>query len=454
MKIRTKWLAIFLVLGLVVAACGDGEGTTTTGESQATTTEGGGDTTTTGEQMAQPTVDVGVDLDAGVIKVGLLSDLSGVFSALVTPVVAGYQAKVAEINSRGGINGLQIELVIEDTVYEEDIHVQKYAEIKDEVVIIGHSTGSPHTIDILPDLVADEIAAIPLTWYSGWTDPELSSNLLHHGTPYCIESMNVIGYLAEQNPDAATIAIASNAGDYGQDSAQGAKLAAEALGLEVVYDGEGKVNAADEASLAEVAQGIIAAGADIVWVSTSPTPYSSIYGQVLGAGVQAMWSGSFVDWNQAFIGPESQIRDAAVRDMTFGFPFPTWSDDNPGTMAAVELIKAAAPDSPSSEYFLEGVVEAVLLEQVLLAAYESGDMTQAGVLNAARAMTAVDFNGLAPSESYVGSPNEQLQRLMWIVKPSIEDLEAGGTGIEVVAAEYTSQIAADYEFTEACFKLS
>jgi len=458
MKMKSKWIAIVLALGLVLAACGDDDTTDTTEAAAPDTTEAETPDTTEAEtpdtteaEGEMILTDSGVDLEAGTITVGLLSDLTGVFSALVQPVVTGYEAQIEAINAAGGINGLEIVLEIRDTVYSVDTHVQLYNEIKDSVVTIGHSTGSPHTVAIKDQLAEDNMFAIPLTWYSGWSDPAINANIVPHGTPYCLESMNVLGYLLDQNPDAATIAIASNAGDFGQDSAQGAKLAAETLGLEVVYDGEAKINAADEATLAEVANGIIGSGADLVWVTTSPGAYSGIYGQALAAGVTATWSGSFVAWNFGFLGEESPIRDAIQRDWIFAYPISPWSADNPGTAAAREVIQAFDPDAPPYEYYLEGVLEARLLEAILNAAYDSGDMTRAGVLAAAKSLESMSWDGLAPDQSFVGDTNDIVQRLVNIVRPSAADLEAGGSGLALVEADYTSDIAAAYQFDETCF---
>ena len=457
MKMKSKWIAIVLALGLVLAACGDDDSADTTEAAAPDTTEAETPDTTEAETPdtteAEEIIltDFGVDLEAGTITVGLLSDLTGVFSALVQPVVTGYEAQVEAINAAGGVNGLEIVLEIRDTVYSVDTHVQLYNEIKDSIVTIGHSTGSPHTVAIKDQLAEDNMFAIPLTWYSGWSDPAINANIVPHGTPYCLESMNVLGYLLDQNPDAATIAIASNAGDFGQDSAQGAKLAAETLGLEVVYDGEAKINAADEATLAEVANGIIGSGADLVWVTTSPGAYSGIYGQALAAGVTATWSGSFVAWNFGFLGEESPIRDAIQRDWIFAYPISPWSADNPGTAAAREVIQAFDPDAPPYEYYLEGVLEARLLETILNAAYDSGDMTRAGVLAAAKNLESMSWDGLAPDQSFVGDPNDIVQRLVNIVRPSAADLEAGGSGLTLVEADYTSDIAAAYQFDETCF---
>ena len=459
MKMKTKWLAIFLALGLVLAACGGGT-TATTEASTATTqapdtpdTTQAPDTpdTTTAEDMVIAT-DIGVDLEAGTITVGLLSDLTGVFSALVKPVVAGYQIAIDDLNARGGINGLTVVLEVRDTVYQLDTHVQQYEELRDKVVTIGHSTGSPHTNAIRELLAEDNMFAVPLTWYSGWSDPALNANVLPHGQPYCLEALNVLAYIVSQNPDAATIAIASNAGDFGQDSAQGAKIAAEQLGLTVVYDGEGKINAADEATIAEVVTGIVGNPADIVWVTTSPTAYGGIYGQALANGVVATWSGSSVAWIPSFLGPEPEgFADAVQRDWIFALPYSPWGADNPGTEAAVEMLTAADPEITPFDYYLEGVGEALLLEKILNEAYASGDMTRAGVLAAAKSLEGFTTGGLWPDQDFVGEPNDIVGRTAIMVKPSVADLGAGNSGLEILDPAYTSDIAAAYQFDETCF---
>ena len=81
----------------------------------------------------------------------------------------------------------------------------------------------------------------------------------------------MIGYLSDvamgNGIASPTLALATFPGDYGLDSAAGAKLAAEALGLEVVYDGSGKVIPGQDNS--PVGNAIAQSGADIVWVASS-----------------------------------------------------------------------------------------------------------------------------------------------------------------------------------------
>ena len=464
MKTKIRWLAWLMVLGLILAACGDDAGSDTTEaggteETTATTAAGSTEETTAttaaeggeGGEAGDIATDFGVDLEAGVIRVGMLSDLTGPFGPLVSAILAGSQAYWADVNANGGINGLQVELVTRDTQYVVDNHIAFYNEIKDQVVMIGHSTGSPHTVAINADLQADSMLTIPLTWYSGWSDSSINAVLLSHGTPYCLEAHNTLGYIATEHLDSpSTIAIASLPGDYGQDSAQGAKLAAEALGLEIVYDGEAAIIPTDEASLTTVANGIADSGADIAWVATTPSTFSAIFGQALAAGYQGTWSGPSPSWSPAYIAPDSPIKDAITASFVGGTYTAGWT--TPGAEEFTPILEAAG--LPLSDYYFEGIVEAKIVEAALRAAYDSGDMTRAGVLAAGKSLEAVDFGGIAPSESYVGADNDRLQRVGYVFAPDPEGL-AGGTsgGRTDLATMYTSDIAASFEFTGACYKL-
>ncbi|HVR33298.1 MAG TPA: ABC transporter substrate-binding protein [Acidimicrobiia bacterium] len=457
MRAKSRWLALLLVLGLVLVACGGDSGTTDT-TAATTTTEAPGDTTATTEAPddddeeapMEIATDFGVDLDAGVIRVGMLSDLTGPFGPLVSAIVAGAQAYWDDVNANGGIEGLQVELVVRDTVYVVDNHIQFYNEIKDDVVALGHSTGSPHTVALNADLIADGMLAIPLTWYSGWSDSSMNSNLLSHGTPYCIEAMNTIGYLTTEHLDgASTIAIASLPGDYGQDSAAGAKLAAEAAGLEIVYDGEGAIIPTDESAITSVANGIADSGADIAWVATTPGTFSAIFGQALAAGYQGTWSGPSPSYSPAYVAPDSPIKDAIAASFVGGTYTASWVDSPQWH----DLILDAG--LPVSDYYFEGIIEAKILEAALRQAYANGDMTRQGVLDAAKSLESVTFDGLGPDESYVGADNDRLQRQGYIYVPDPEGLAAGTSGGRVdVASLYTSDLAANYEFTGACYTLA
>ncbi|MGD2042615.1 MAG: ABC transporter substrate-binding protein [Acidimicrobiia bacterium] len=461
MKAKSKWLAIFLVLGLVLAACGgdDGgsdeettttEGTTETTEEDMTTTTEGDMTSTTEGDMMDIATDVGVDLDAGTITIGYLTDQTGAFSPLVTQINAGIEAYWADVNANGGINGLEVVLDFADTAYNGEQHVQLFEERKDDVVAFGHSVGSPQTVSINPGLQEQGILAIPLTWYSGWSDPAYNSNVVPHGAPYCIEAMNSIEYMVDDSGiDSPTIAIASIPGDYGLDASAGAKLAAEALGLEIVYDGAGAIIPGDTTSYIEVGNAIAEADPDIVYHTGIPwLGWPEVYSQaVITNGLEALWSGAAPSWGPNYVAADSGIGDEITRDFYWAFPNQPWDGDSDGAANVRDLMTAAG--APPSDFYAEGFVESEILRQALERAYENGDMTQSGVLAAAKSLESVEFNGLAQTEQYVGEPNDIVQRTVHMMRPA-PDAE---TGSMLVEADYTSPTAAAFEFTEACYQL-
>ena len=459
---------LLFVLALVAAACGGDDdtaettaapsdtGTTETTEAMddsTETTEAMDDSDDGAEDMAPPTVDVGVDLEAGTIQIGLLSDLTGPFGPLVSAIVAGQEVYWGNVNANGGIHGLQVELVVRDTVYDPVNHVQFYEELKDQVVAFGHSTGTPQTLAINEDLQSDGILAIPLTWYSGWTDPDINANLLPHGTPYCLEAMSMIEYLAGVAADngiaAPTLAVASIPGDFGLDAMAGALAAAEALNIEVVSDGSGTIIPGQDQT--PIADAIVGSGADIVYVTATPGLFGEVYGGSVAQGFQALWSGAGPSYNPVFL--DGALADAVQRDFYGSFYLSPWGSDSAGMQELMALFAAANPDAPATDYYGEGFVEAKIMHDALNAAYESGDMTQAGVLAAAKSLTTVDFNGLAPSESYSGAPNDIVQRTITVFRPDAALRAAGGTGTNLIEAAYTGSIAAAYEYTGACYEL-
>ncbi|HHC08199.1 MAG TPA: hypothetical protein ENK55_05740, partial [Actinobacteria bacterium] len=197
-----RWTILVFVLALVAAACGGGGGgeTTTTKAPEATTTTagggGGGEGTTTtaggGGEMEMKT-DFGVDVESKTIKIGMLPDLTGIFSSLVTDTTDAQKVYWDRVNANGGIDGWKVELVIEDTNYNVEQHLEKYEKIRNEVLFISTATGSPTNVAALPKYIEDQMVFSPLSFYSGWAIPDFDQNLaLEKYTNYCIEAINVM----------------------------------------------------------------------------------------------------------------------------------------------------------------------------------------------------------------------------------------------------------------------
>jgi ABC-type branched-subunit amino acid transport system substrate-binding protein len=442
-----KWLAASMAASLGVAIAGY----TGVGASTDTTEPAGG-----GEPVEVDT-DIGVTDET--ITVGMLADLSGIFSPLVVEIVAAQEVYWDMVNREGGIAGRQVELVIEDNAYDVPTHMEKYDALRDEVAILSQSTGSPHTSAIADQLVDDDLVAIALSWYSGWPDPDFGQNVFESYTSYCVESMNGLEWL-NTNRDVQTVAIISFPGEYGGDGATGAAMAAEALGLEVVYDGAGEVTPPSPENpnpdWSGVVQQIVASDADVVWTTVNPTALASIMASAVGQGYDGLWSGNSPSYSFKLLGTEvAPLLDEFYIASTY---IVTWGTDVPGMAEVVDEMTAARPDLAVSDVYILGWTEAQIAHAILEQAAANGDMTRAGIVAAANEVT-VDFNGLAPSQTWAGDPNDFIVRESYIYDVTLDEYDpitlgegVGSTGWELLEGPYVGEVATDFTYEGPCFE--
>jgi ABC-type branched-subunit amino acid transport system substrate-binding protein len=473
MRKVTKGFAPLVALALVAAACGgddDDAAEESTAEESSEMSEESSEMSEESSEMSEESsemseesseppaeilTDFGVTEDT--IRIGLNADLSGIFAPLVTQIVDGQEAYWEIVNDEGGIAGRQVELVILDNAYDVPTHLENYAEMADEgeegVVMFSQSTGSPHTAATAADLVSDNLLAIPLSWYSGWADPAVGANVMELYTSYCFESMNGVEQLAGAN-SATTIAIISFPGEYGQDGAQGAKIAAEALGLEVVYDGEGAVVPGSDQT--PVITELLNAAPDIVWATINPTTLAEILGGAYAQGLTAKWGGNSPTWNYQLLATD--LAPAADDVYTHNTYTALWGAiDTPGMTAMIDGMRAKRPEAVLSDTYIVSWTEGIATKAILEQAAANGDMTRAGVVAALQDVT-VDFQGLAPDQTWGGEPNDFVIRESYIYDvdlasytPEATVSDEGGTGFILLEGPYVGTVAEGFEFTEACF---
>jgi ABC-type branched-subunit amino acid transport system substrate-binding protein len=471
MRKRFSLLLLIVVMALVAASCSSSSDDTTTtagssGGGDTTTTAGssGGEDTTTTAGSAAMKADFGVDVDAKTIKIGMLADLTGLFAPLVVDITDAQSAFWDNVNANGGLDGWTVELVVEDTNYNVEQHLEKYEKIRGDVLALGQSTGSPTNVAALPKYKEDTMVFIPLSWYSGWAVPEFDGGLaMEQYTNYCLEAMNILGFA--QDMGATKIALATFPGDYGQDGAAGVKKAIEFYDtLELVYDGEAAVIPGQDQT--EVVTGIVESGADWTFLTTNSSIAAEIMGGAAQAGYVGAWTGSTPTYDFRLLdSPVAPIIDASYYQSGYNVP---WGTDVPGAAEMTEVLTAAYPDRRPSDAFAIGWSYSLSLKQALEAAIASGDLTRAGFAAAVNSLTAVDFGGLAPTQSFAGTPNEYVQRQSAIYKPSLEEYTAAGGAEQTLSQEgggttgsttspsggfFVSDATAAYDFSGACYEL-
>ena len=468
---RLRWSGVLLcVLILVVSACEGGDGTDVEADDGAAgdslqDDDGGDDTDSDDDDgrddggAAAVDHDFGVDYENRVIRVGVNTDQTGLFSAIATLTTDAQEVYWEWLNDRGGIQGWKVETVILDNGYDVAKHIENYDVMAGEgdrgVVMFSQSWGSPQTAAIAERLVEDQIAAIPVSWYSGWADPDIGQNVFEMMVSYCVEGMNGTEYMSEQH--GGKLALATAPGEYGEDGAAGVKIAAETLGLEIVYDGQGALVPGTDIS--PVVSGIIGSGADWVWLATDPSTTANLIGEAVSQGFTGQWSGNAPSWSAGLL----ELPSAGLFDEYFTYSAYTalsGSSDLRGMSDIVDAMGQYRPDEPLEDYYILGWLQGLITTQILDKAISSGDLTRAGVLAAAQTVT-VDLHGLAPEQTWNGEPDDYIVRETYLYDVDMSTYQPEATmldgrasaGYNLLEGPYVSQVAQDWSY-EPCFQAS
>jgi len=421
----TKPLVLVAALGLVVAACSPSTSTDTTEAPTATTQAPTADTTapaadtTTSEAMQGLAFDVGFDEATGTIKVGALAAITGPIAGIGASLLGGHQVYWAGVNANGGIAGVYpIDVVVRDNAYNPETNVIVYNEIKDEVLGFSSAIGTPTTATIFEDAAAANIIVAAGSLASQWA---LTSNVvlnLASGT-YFAQFANA-AYWAMEVADPAVITADSVVGiiypadDYGQDCKNGYDFGQENQGFNAAYEA---TYAPTDTDFSGQIGGAAAAGVDVLFVCTTPTPLATMLGTAAAIEYSPAVLGSSPSYNPVLPGALGGGDEAAGLALFSSFPYyglgagPSFEDETPGMAdlrADLEAYGTDLPPEAINAFYFFGYAQAQTFHAILETAVANGDISRAGLLAAIDMVQNVDLGyGLGPV-GYGPTPAERI----------------------------------------------
>lgn len=406
-----KWLrSVFGIVACVAVLAGGCSESKVSPAEPAPSDDGDVDEVKVGEVAT----DFGVDPESKVIRVGLNVVLSGPFWTYSERIVDAQLAYWDWLNDNGGISGWTVQPVVLDNEYDTETHLENYrilaAQEERGVVMFAMSTGTPMTLATVDLLAEDSMAALPLAYYSGWADPTIGSNVFEVLPSYCMEAINGTVYMAENYGTRA--AVVSLAGPYGGDGAAGFKAAASELGVEIVYDGEGILDPAADENVAEIAAAIANSGADWVWLVGDPVTTATLLEVADSFGYDGYWSGNGPSWTPWVLSTDAA--PIAAERYIVSAHTTLWDPDGPpGMQEMIGAMREYRPGAVFDDVYSVGWILGYAATAILEQAVADGDLTRAGVLAAAKRTTA-DFEGLAPSATWNGDPDDTIGRATYL----------------------------------------
>jgi len=277
--------------------------------------------------------------------------------------------------------------------------------------------------------------------------------------------MNGVEWMAEQvtaDGGDPALAIIGRPGEYGEDGSVGAALAAEELGIPIVYDGTGAVAGDDRTAI--VAE-LVGSGANMVWVTLTPGELLDVFGNAVSQGFEAYWSGNSPSFNYLVHMPSDFAAEFSEFYFQSYYQAPWATPGISGMDTLVEAMTANRPDLNISDVYTTGWIEGIMAQTLIEAAIDQGDLTRANMVALANSGIEVDFQGLSANQSWPQDYNEAVVRSSWIYDVDVSQFNIiplsestadnpGSTGLIPIEQDYVGSVAEGYVFDGPCIEPS
>jgi len=375
------------------------------------------DTATPGTGGGEGEITTGRGVEGDTIKLGVLTDLTGVFAALGADITNANTLYWEQQNAGDKLcdGKYSVELDIKDTGYVPQQGVQLYSSMKDSVLAMQQTIGSPINTALVDTYTADNMVNLPSAWARNLTEPEPFAVV---GATYDVEMTNGLSYALDEGliEEGAKIGHIYFEGEYGANGLAGSKYMATVHDFEII---EAKIKPTDQDMSAIITQ-FKAAGVDAIALTVAPGQTASAAGVAATQGLDVPIIGSNPVFAPGLLaGPAA---DVLKKNLIVSSPINTF-DKHPEVLAAYE---EKYPDVTPSLGVLFGYGMSDVMRQIIEKACENGDLTPEGMVAAKGELTDVDTGGLITPLDYSEtgkSPSTQ----NFILQPA--DVPGGATAL-------------------------
>ena len=386
----------------------------------------------------------------GCIHLGVLAGLSlessGEFGPLAQRAVVDFWARV---NAAGGIGGfdVDVETFTRDTADDPVLHLERYREIAQDVVLVAHSWGTSTTLALLDDLPQDRMLVAPVSEWSGLRSPDIAPWVLPTSAhSACLAPMLGLDWFVEQVRPVDGVFAVVGPDLVGEDVVAGTRVWAERNGVTFLGSSTRDRARDPDGSGEAIVTAVVESGADVVVLGADPATTAEVVlgvagavppGSVLFIGVGRSWSTSALQ------------TPAAAALIGFSTHVAAWEDfvgDAPGHAA----MRDAFGDSlPINSGYAQGWIGQYPVRALLEAMVVGGDASPEGVARLVPGLE-VSYEGILPDRrggadpSVAPSVSMDRSAVIGRVNPESEN------GLDTLIDGYRGTTAAAFEHVGAC----
>lgn len=335
-------------------------------------------------------------------KIGAILSLTGTYAGLGIPEQNTIKMEVDRINEAGGINGREIEVVVEDDATDEAKAVAAAARLIDQekVIAILGATGTGQSMAIRGDV---QRAGIPQISMAGGTAITANFDPLVYQTPWS-NTLVVPFVMSKIKTDGYTkVGLITDSGGYGKDGRDVILKTAKELGIEIVSDMT--FNAGDADMSAQLTN-IKTSGAQAILMWTAGKEATTIAKNKEQLGITLPWYGGSGQARKEFPTGAGTAAEGFIFGTGKSLVPSTWGEDTEEYKVVSDYAaryKAAYGDDP--DIFAGHAFDAM---NILINALEkAGEDADAKALNAAIESTK-DLIGFGGNYTFSASDHNGL----------------------------------------------
>ncbi|GGJ65646.1 ABC transporter substrate-binding protein [Streptomyces brasiliensis] len=389
----------------------------------------------------------GVKIDYGVkdkeLTIGVVSDLSGPFSAQGQSMVAGNQIYFNERNTGDKICGYTVKLDVQDHGYDVQKAQTAFNGMEPKVLAVTQLLGSPQIGALAPAMTNSETTTI----LSGWSSAGLASadqpNNAYYavvGTTLPVAVIDGLSYLAQQGAikDGNPIGHIHLTGDMGDNALKGSKAYAKKHNLKLT---DIEVTGQEVDLTSQLAK-LKRAGVKAVLVTAPPKTTGQLAAAMQAARMDLPILASAPAYSPTLVDASSPTKDFIERHLLATTPLVPFGDDTETSAKVAKefdegkksgLIAGSAVANQEVNY---GYAMSVVLGDALDAACKAGDLTRAGLHKALGTLDHVT-TGVTVDLDYTDRSRTPSTKA-YIVKPDGSAVGGGKLVTEVSSDEATT----------------
>ncbi|MEW5772792.1 MAG: ABC transporter substrate-binding protein [Thermodesulfobacteriota bacterium] len=327
-----------------------------------------------------------------VVKVGVLSDLSGPTSDVGRPYAEGVKAAGAWLNSQGGVAGKDLELIQVDYAYNVQQALAAYKNFISQGIVALQGWGTGDTEALVQFVAKDKIPTFSASYSAHLTDPAKAPYNFFIAADYSTMMRAGIKYLKDNHkgPAAPKIAFIYPNHPYGLSPIAAGKDYAKELGFEIVAEENVDLKAMDATTQLLAVQ---KAAPDYCWIGGTTASAAVILKDAKKLGMKTQFFSNIWGLDENLLKLAGDAAEGAIGLQGSA----SYNDPGPG----LDLIRTLTSNEPKMTHFIRGFASMLVMAEGMKRAAAKGPLTGESIKAAVETLKDYDPMGLTPPLTYL-----------------------------------------------------